>query len=387
MSRPSRRCRKSTGPLESRRIAIAIVTITGASRTIIAEAMTQSRLRFRSRDDGDSRLGGRPTSGETLERVDAGLRTDDLEQARHDVDLHVELPQLADRSELFLVVGVGERDDHALDVEHRDDLGQAVGRPDEREVLELGPARPRVRVDEADEVDAVLRVLEELPRRELADVAGADDDRVLEVERTAPGDRAREPAGRRHEDDGEQPEEDEPRHVRARAAGEPRGDEERPRAERDELEDADDLVDRRVVDVLLVAVVQPVELGRDDPERQRQHEDGELNPGMRAAPAGRRSASRADTRGSGRQRRRRAARAARTSRGGAQDVDRRRCAAARAAIPSAGRARARRGRAPRPKPPGRRSRPPPLARGRLTPIAPRQPQRSTLSPWNPPLRG
>ena len=44
----------------------------------------------------------------------------------------------------------------------------------------------RVRVDEADEVDAVLGVLQELPRRELPDVAGADDDRVLEVERAAP---------------------------------------------------------------------------------------------------------------------------------------------------------------------------------------------------------
>ncbi len=98
----------------------------------------------------------------------------------------------------------------------RDDLGEAIRRPDEREVLELGPPRPRVRVDEADEVDAVLRVLQELARRELADVAGADDDRVLEVERAAPRDRAREPASRRHEDDREQPEEDEPRHVRAR---------------------------------------------------------------------------------------------------------------------------------------------------------------------------
>ena len=74
--------------------------------------------------------------------------------------------------------------------------------------------------------------------------------------------------------------------MRARAAGEPRGDEERPRAERDELEDADDLVDRRVVDVLLVAVVQPEELGGDDPERQRQQQDRELNPGIRAAPGG-----------------------------------------------------------------------------------------------------
>ena len=195
------------------------------------------------------------------------------------------------------------------------------------------------------------------------------------------------PAGRRHEDDGEQPEEDEPRHVRAREAGEPRSDEERPRAERDELEDADDLVDRRVVDVLLVAVVQPVELGRDDPERQRQHQDQRTEPRDPRRSRRTRSASRADTRGSGRRRRRRAERGARTSRGGAQDVDWRRCAAARAAIPSAGRARARRGRAPSPKPPGRRSRPPPLARGRLTPIAPLEPQPSTLSPWNPPLRG
>ncbi len=157
--------------------------------------MTQSRLRFRSRDERRQPARRQADDGETLERVDAGLRTDDLEQARHDVDLHVELSQLADRPELLLVVRVGERDDHALDVEHRDDLGQPIGRPDEGEVLELGPARPRVRVDEADEVDAVLRVLEELPRRELADVAGADDDRVLEVERTAPRDRAREARG------------------------------------------------------------------------------------------------------------------------------------------------------------------------------------------------
>ena len=132
--------------------------------------------------------------GETLEGVNAGLGADDLEQARHDVDLHVELPQLADRVEQLVVARVGERDDHALDVEQRDDLRQAVGLSDERQVLELGPPCPWVRVDEADEVDAVLRVLEELPSRELADVAGTEDDRVLKVERTASRDRARDPA-------------------------------------------------------------------------------------------------------------------------------------------------------------------------------------------------
>ena len=98
-------------------------------------------------------------------------------------------------------------------------------------------------------------------------------------------------------------------------------DEERPRAERDELEDADDLVDRRVVDVLLVSVVQPVELGRDDPERQRQHHDCELSHGMLRRSRRTRTASRADTRGSGRRRRRRGESGARTSRDGAQDVD------------------------------------------------------------------
>ncbi len=217
--------------------------------------------------------------------MDAGLRTDDLEQARHDVDLHVELPQLANRSQQLFVVRVGEGDDHALDVEHRDDLGETLGRPEERQVLELGPARTRMCVDEADEVDAVLRVLQELPCGELADVAGADDDRVLEVERTAPRGRAGDAARRRHEDDGEQPEEDQPRHVWAREAAEPRADEERPGAERDELEDTDDLVDGRMIDMLLVAVVQPIELGSDDPQRQTQHHDAELKPGMRPAAA------------------------------------------------------------------------------------------------------
>ena len=50
------------------------------------------------------------------------------------------------------------------------------------------------------------------------------------------------------------------------------------------MEDADDLVDRRVVDVLLVAVVQPVELGRDDPQRERQHHHRDLHQGSEPLP-------------------------------------------------------------------------------------------------------
>ena len=100
-------------------------------------------------------------------------------------------------------VRLGERDDHALDVEQRDDLVKRSGCAEQREVLELGPAVARMRVDEADEVDAVLGVLQELARGELADVTGAEDDRVLEIERAAPRNRAGEPAERRDEDDGE----------------------------------------------------------------------------------------------------------------------------------------------------------------------------------------
>ena len=45
------------------------------------------------------RAGGKPDERQALDRVDADLRRHDLEQARHDVDLHVELAQLADEIE------------------------------------------------------------------------------------------------------------------------------------------------------------------------------------------------------------------------------------------------------------------------------------------------
>ena len=70
------------------------------------------------------------------------------------------------------------------------------------------PAAPRHGVDEADEVDPVLGVLEELARDELADVAGADDDRVLEVGELMPAGGTRRDACERDGDDREQPERD-----------------------------------------------------------------------------------------------------------------------------------------------------------------------------------
>ena len=84
-----------------------------------------------------------------------------------------------------------ESDDDTVDVECAHDLGQRVARPEKRNVLELGPASRRVVIDEADDVDAVLRVLEQLPGDHLADLAGADDHRVLQVEDTLPAEAAR----------------------------------------------------------------------------------------------------------------------------------------------------------------------------------------------------
>ena len=116
------------------------------------------------------------------------------------------------------MVSLGERDDHALDVEQRTMISVSRSRrPESARCSSSGRRVAWVRVDEADEVDAVLRVLEELARRELADVAGADDDRVLEVERScaAPIVRAS-PRADVTKIDREEPEDDEPRHVRAR---------------------------------------------------------------------------------------------------------------------------------------------------------------------------
>ena len=60
----------------------------------------------------------------------------------------------------------GERDDDALDVELADELGSRSARR-APEVLEIGATGLRVRVDEPDEVHAVLGMVDELARDQL----------------------------------------------------------------------------------------------------------------------------------------------------------------------------------------------------------------------------
>ena len=133
---------------------------------------------------------------------------------------------------------------------------------------------------------------------------GADDDRVLQVQRAPP----RESRARRRE----MPRRGSSRGTRSATRrgtcgfatpDEPGRDEEEPRAERDQMEDADELVDRRVVDVLLVALVESVELGGDDPERNRRAAGRRTRRPAVAPPSGDDHATRAGTRRRGRRRR------------------------------------------------------------------------------------
>ena len=57
-----------------------------------------------------------------------------------------------------------------------------------------------------------------------------------------------------------------------------RQDQETPRSERHDLEDVDDVVDRGVVRMLLVAVVQPIDAEEQEPQRQACDEEGDLPP-------------------------------------------------------------------------------------------------------------
>src|SRR6266852_5231655 len=106
-------------------------------------------------------------------------------------------------------------------------------------MLEVWPPLSRRAIDEADHVDPVLVVLRELLRDQLPDVAGADDDRVLDVADVAAGERAGRRAAERDGAHGERPEGDQAAEVEGGGAGELRGREEEPGADGDEVEDAD----------------------------------------------------------------------------------------------------------------------------------------------------
>ena len=105
--------------------------------------------------------------------------------------MHAKLFQRANQLDRLLVAVVREGDHDPLHVEQVHDRREPLGRTEQRDVFESGIRLLRLSVDEADEVDAVLGMLLELPRDLLADVTCADDDRVLDVLRAAVAEGAR----------------------------------------------------------------------------------------------------------------------------------------------------------------------------------------------------
>ena len=93
----------------------------------------------------------------------------------------------------------------------------------------------RLGIDETDEVDAVLRVLEDLAAHELADVSGSHDHRVLEVGDRPTRDESHSGPAAGNAHDGEGPEEN---HLFGVAAGVARYDGKRECAGRDQQKDA-----------------------------------------------------------------------------------------------------------------------------------------------------
>jgi hypothetical protein len=144
-------------------------------------------------------------------------------------------------------------------------------------VLQVGATLFWLGVDKADQVDPVLGMLKELSPDQLADLPRADDHRILLVCNAAAAERARGCAAERDEGDGERPEERELDDVWARKTRQPGSHDENPRADRDHVEDVPHVVDRGVVRALLIALVEAVELGDDDPCRQGSEEEHPLH--------------------------------------------------------------------------------------------------------------
>ena len=167
-----------------------------------------------------------------------------------------------------------EGEDDAVDLALLHALEQLVRVP-ELDAHQLVALLEGLVVDDAEQPDAVLGMHQVLPRDQLADMAAADHDGVLDVRGTAAHDAARHRAADGDEQDREAPEKRRLLQVGVRDAGHPRSGKEDPHAHGDQVEDADDVVGRRVIRPFLVAVVEAVELGRDHPRRQADHEEDE----------------------------------------------------------------------------------------------------------------
>ncbi len=265
VARPCAAAGRTRGRASRACIASAITSISGARTIKPQSANTRSTMRLSSFDERERSSGGRPISGmpSTVCTPTFGPTTSNRRGTMSTCTSY-SLSSRISRS-MSIVRVVRERDHDALDVEQLDEPREVVELAKQRDVLDADLRLARRGVDEPDDVDAVLPVLEHLLRDQLADVAGADDDRVLQVLDLPPAVAARQ---RTHDHDREDrcgPEEHQLRHRHAADVGHLHAHEQEPGAERDQVEDRDELVDGRMVGALLVAVVEAVHLRHERP--------------------------------------------------------------------------------------------------------------------------
>ena len=164
----------------------------------------------------------------------------------------------------------------------RTSSGSSAGVAEHREPLVVA-ALLRVVVDEADRVDPVLGVLEQLPADELPDRAGADDDAVLDERDAAPRDQPGERARDQDGDDRRRPERDQLRDLEIGGPGDAREHVEEPGAERGHVQHRRGVVGGGMVGALGVPAVEPVQVRDHQPAGQRRREQHQL--GEVAVPA------------------------------------------------------------------------------------------------------
>ena len=220
----------------------------------------------------------KPDQRDPLDGVHRHAGADDVEEARDDVDLEVEVAERADHVDCLLVRRVREGDHDTVDAEDANHVLDRAQRAEDGEIFEALVRLLRHVVDKPDDIDAVLRMLQELARDRLADVACSDDDRVLDVLEAPAADRACEGASRDYEHDREQPEDEQLMQVERRHVSHGRADKEDPGADCDEVKDAYEVVDGRVVVALFVVLVQPVEPCHHDPGREGERESEPFHP-------------------------------------------------------------------------------------------------------------
>ena len=164
-----------------------------------------------------------------------------------------------------------EREDRAVDRVRGHELRQLARRPEHRHARHLAAHLLRVVVGEPDHVDAVLRMLHQLARDELADVACTDDHGALARAARRAHDAAHEAAPADDERDRSGPE-DGDRGERWIAADDEDDDGADPGAAAEHREQLHDLVDRGVVGRLQLAAVEAGDVGHDQPAEQERAE-------------------------------------------------------------------------------------------------------------------